>query len=55
LTKDELGLGEKEIERTAIACMDDVTETGETVDGAFNMGLLSAPTRVRNSGRPNAS
>jgi hypothetical protein len=35
--------------------MEDVAETGETVDGAFSMGLLSAPTRVRNSGRPNAS
>lgn len=53
--KDGLGLAEKEAAKTAIGCIEDLTETGETVDGEFNMGLLSAPPRARASGRTNTS
>jgi hypothetical protein len=55
LTKYGLRLAEKEAEATAIACIDDVAETGETVDGAFSMGLIAAPSKVRAPGRPNSS
>jgi hypothetical protein len=55
LTKDGLGLAEKEAKKTAVACIEDATETGETVDGDFSMGLLTAPNRVRAPGRTNGS
>jgi hypothetical protein len=56
LLKDGLGLAEKEqAARTQLGCIEGVDETGETVDGAFNMVTMSAPTRPRLPGRPNAS
>jgi hypothetical protein len=42
MTKDGLGLAEKEAKTTAIACIDEIAETGETFDGAFSMGLLTS-------------
>jgi hypothetical protein len=42
LTKDGLGLAEREAETTAIACIDEIAETGETFDGTFSMGLLTS-------------
>jgi hypothetical protein len=55
LTKYGLGLAEKEAEATTIACIDDVAEIGEMVDGAFSMGLIAAPSKVHAPGRPNSS
>jgi hypothetical protein len=55
LTKDGLGLAEKEAKKTAVAFIEDVAERGETVDDDFSMCLLTAPNRVRAPGRTNGS
>ncbi|CAM0883873.1 unnamed protein product [Alopecurus aequalis] len=56
LVKDVLGLAEKELAaKPAAACIETVAESGDTVDGDFSMGGLSAPNRQRVWGRPNAS
>ena len=54
--KDGLGLAEREeADKTAMACIEAIAESGDTVDGAYNLGVLSAPSRPRLSGRPNRS
>jgi hypothetical protein len=54
LVKD--GLAENELATKSIAaCIETVTESGDSVDGDFSMGGLSAENRPRVAGRPDAS
>lgn len=54
LVKD--GLSEKELAtKSTAACIETVTELGNSVDGDFSMGGLSAQNRPRIAGRPDAS
>jgi hypothetical protein len=56
LLKDGLGLAEREeAANTAVACIEEIAESGDAVDGFFNMKTLSAPCRPRTLGRPNSS
>jgi hypothetical protein len=41
--------------KPAAACIETVTESGDSVDGDFSMGGLSAPNRPRVAGRPDAN